>query len=152
MLRIASIVLSAALALSAPAATAEPAKVRGPFLLVTLPALGTVTWRCDPARKPGLAPGLPGLALGFRAFRNSATDHLRLHIGERTILRRVVQPGESVAFPYLRSRVQQLEIVQPTGAGTLRAFVTVSFVSPAVAPYCYPYLPPRLEVRVLSRR
>lgn len=144
--------LSAALAVSASAATAELAEVRGPFLLVALPALGTVTWRCDPARRPGAAPGLPGLALGFRAFRSSATDRLRFRVGGRTILRRVVQPGESVEFPYLRRRVQQLEIVQPTGAGTLRAVVTVSFVSPAVAPYCYSYLPPRIDVRVLPRR
>lgn len=152
MRRIAPIVLSVALALSAPAATARSAKARGPFLVVTLPALGTVTWRCDPARRPGLAPGLPGLALGFRAFPSSATDRLGFRVGGRTILRRVVQPGESVEFPYLRSRVQQLEIVQPTGAGTLRAFVTVTFVSPFIAPYCSSYLPPRIDVRVLPRR
>lgn len=136
----------------APSSSAAPAKVRGPFLLVSLPSLGTVTWRCDPARQPGLAPGLPGLALGFRSFRVSATDRLRFHVGERTILTRVVQPGQSVQLPYLRSRVQQLDIVQQTGAGTLRAFLTVSFVSPGTSTYCYSYLPPRIDVRVRPRR
>jgi hypothetical protein len=142
-----SITLAAALTLMASSATATPTRVRGPFLLVSLPSLGTVTWRCDPERRPGLAPGLPGLALGFRSFRGSATDRLRLRVGNRTILTRVVQPGESVRLPYLRSRVQQLDIVQFTGAGTLRAFVRVNFVTPATATYCYPYLPPRVDVR-----
>jgi hypothetical protein len=152
MRRLTPIALVVAVTLMAPSATATRTKVRGPFLLVSLPSLGTVTWRCDPERKPGLAPGLPGLALGFRSFRASATDRLSLQIGRRTVLRRVVQPGEYIQLPYLRSQVQKLEIVQFSGAGTLRALVTVNFITPATATYCYPYLPPRIDVRVGPRR
>jgi len=140
-----------ALILSAPAA-ASRRTTRGPFLLVSLPALGTVTWRCDPSLKPGVAPGLAAMALGFRAFVDSATDHIRLHVRDRTITTRVVQPGDSVDLPYVRSRVEQLDIVQQTGAGALRAFVTVDFVPHLPTTYCYPYLPPRIEVRVMPRR
>ncbi|HEX6491415.1 MAG TPA: hypothetical protein VF002_08590 [Gaiellaceae bacterium] len=57
------------LGVSQGAANRQP--VRGPWPLVSLAALGTVRWRCDPGRHPGLAPGLAGLALGFDA---SATD------------------------------------------------------------------------------
>lgn len=119
MRRLASIGFMAALIVIAPSAMAKPANVRGPFLLVSLSSLGTVTWRCDPSTKPGVAPGLAAMALGFRADVASATDHVRFHVCHRTILRRVVQPGESIKLPYVRSRVQQLDIVQQTGAGTL---------------------------------
>lgn len=139
-----------ALMLSAPSAASRQT-ARGPFLLVSLPALGTVTWRCDPAMKPGVAPNLPGMALGFRAFVNSATDHIRLHVRGRTITRRVVQPGDSIDLPYVRSRVQHLDLVQQTGAGTLRAFVTVDFVPHGPTTYCYRYLPPRIDVSVKPR-
>lgn len=152
MRRLASISLVAALIVLAPSAMAKPAKARGPFLLVSLPALGTVTWRCDPSMKPGVASGLAAMALGFRTNVASATDRLRFHIRRRTILRRVVQPGESIELPYVRSRVQQLDFVQQTGAGTLRAFVTVDFVPHGPTTYCYGYQPPRISVRVLPRR
>lgn len=142
--------LAVALILIAPSAVASSTKVHGPFLLASLPALGTITWSCDPARRPGLGPNLPGLALGFRSFRATATEHLRLNVGKRTLLRRVVQPGESVQFPYLRSRM--LDVVQSTGAGTLRGFVTANFVPHGPTTYCYRYLPPRIEVRVEPRR
>jgi hypothetical protein len=152
MRRLVCLTLFATLTLTGSAATASPRKIRGPFPLVTLPSLGTVTWRCDPDRRPGLAQGWPSLALGFRSPRASATTRLRLHVRGRTIARRVVQPGSSTELPYLQSRVQHLELVQFTGAGTLRAFVKVSFVSPATATYCYPYLQPRVDVRLLPRQ
>ena len=63
-----------------------------------------------------------------------------------------MQPGEAILLPYLRSRVQQLDLTQMTGAGTLRAFVRVEFAARGTSTYCYPYLPPRVEVRVLPRR
>ena len=149
---LASISLVAALIVTAPSATARPAAVRGPFLLVSLASLGTVTWRCDPSRRPGLAPGLPGLALGFRTLATGATERVRLHVGGRTILSRIVQPGQSIELPYIRSRVQQLDLLQATEAGTLRAFVTVNFAPHGISTYCYPYLPPRIDVRVLPRQ
>jgi hypothetical protein len=91
------------------------------------------------------------MALGFR-HSGSATDRLRLHVRGRTIITRVIQPDESFDLPYVRSRVQQLDIVQKTGAGTLRAFVSVDFVPHGPTTYCYGYLPPRIDVRVMPRQ
>ena len=124
--------------------------VRGPFALVSLPALGAVSWRCAPGRVPGVAPGLPGLALGFSAQRATA----RVRLGVRGVAGAwvSVQPGETVRFPFLRSRLQQLELVQFTGAGTLRASVSVDFVPGGSTTYCYDYLPPKVSVRVQPRR
>ena len=154
VLRVAGVILLGGLvpliASSTSAARSRPE--RGPFLLVALPALGTVTWRCDPSVKPGVAPGLAGMALGFHAFRNSATDQVRLRAAGQTIKNRVVQPGDTVRFPYVRSRRQRLEIVQRTGAGTLRASIDVDFAPHGPTTYCYPYLPPRVDVRVGPRR
>jgi hypothetical protein len=135
----------AVLILAADSASARSAKVRGPFLLVTLPALGTVTWRCEDSRQADFA-------LGFRAFAASADVHVRLHVGRRTIRRRQVLPGRSVRLPFLRSRVQQLDIIQGTGAGTLRAFVRVHFVPNYPSTYCWSYMPPRIDVRVHPRQ
>jgi hypothetical protein len=42
--------------------------------------------------------------------------------------------------------------VQKTGAGTLRAFVTVDFIPGGPTTYCYPYLPPRVDVYITPRR
>jgi hypothetical protein len=140
---LAALGLAVSLIVLAPAASGSSTKVRGPFLLVSLPSLGTMTWRCDPARGPGYA-------LGFRAFPISAEDLLRLHIGRRTIVTRGILPGHGIRLPYLRSRVQQVNLVQGTEAGTLRAFVTVDFV-PHGNVYCYPYFPPKTTVRVLPR-
>lgn len=154
MLRLALFSLTAALVLVVPSGTAQPTQptsVRGPFLLVSLPALGTVTWRCDSARK-GPAAGLPGLALGFRSPTGGSTERVRLRAAGRTILNRVVQPGERLNLPYLRTRVQQLDVTQKTGAGTLRAFITVDFAPHGPTTYCWPYLPPRIDVRLLPRQ
>lgn len=151
MRSLAALSLVVALILMTPSASARSTKVRGPFLLISLPAIGTITWRCDRSKQPSPALAFRGVALGFRAFVASATVHLRLHVRTRTIVARVVQPGESVRLPYLRSRVQQLDFIQKTGAGTLRAFVTVNFVWPATSTYCYSYLPPQIDVRVLPR-
>lgn len=140
----------AALALAVSPAFGRSVTERGPYLLVALPDLGIVTWRCDPAL-PGPAAGLPGLALAFR-HTAQATETVRLRVGGRTVLSRVLQPGQSVKFPYLRARRQNLEIVQRTGAGTLRAFVTVEFAPGGSSTYCYRYLPPALNVRVLPRQ
>lgn len=133
------------LILTAASAPARSVKVRGPFLLVALPALGTVTWRCEDSRRGDFA-------LGFRAASASADVRVRLHVGRRTIRRRQVLPGRSAFFPFLRTRVQQLDLVQGTGAGTLRAFVRVDFVPNHPSTYCWSYLPPRIDVRVHPRQ
>ncbi len=132
-------VLAAGLAAAPGAAVDE----RGPFYLVGLPSLGTLTWRCD-----GHDP--ERYALGFRAFR-TATTSIRLIARGRTVRSTRVHPRGVVRFPFVRSRVQRLEFVQGTGAGTLRATVTVSFVRDVPVSYCVPYAPPRIEVVVTPR-
>jgi hypothetical protein len=127
-------------------ALASASKVRGPWTLTALPAIGTVTWRCEPAGHG------ERLALGFRAFSDSATDRLELRAGGRTVVDRVVQPGEGVRLPYLVTLHQQLVVTQSTEPGTLRAFVTVDFSPRPISPsHCWPYLPPGMTVRVLPR-
>jgi hypothetical protein len=128
-------------------ASARSAKVRGPFLLMSLPSLGTVSWRCS-LTKPGVAPGQSAMALGFRAFWRSGTTTIRLHANGTTFSRHVVQPGESVRLLFVPTRVQHLDFVQGTEPGTLRAFVTVDFGTGG----CFPYLPPRVTVSVFARR
>lgn len=144
-------VLIAVLIGTASASTTRPKSERGPFLVVSLPALGSVTWRCDASRRPGVARDLPAMALGFRVFEDSATTVVRLHVRKRTIVQSSVHPGRSIRFPYVRSRLQQLDLVQATGAGTLRAFVSVDFVPGGGSKYCYDYLPPRVTVHVYPR-
>ena len=140
---LALLVLGSALAaLAAGSSSSAPTRQNGPFLLVSLPALGTVTWTCAPTRA---AP----YRLGFNAFRESATDEVRFHVGPRTIERRTVQPGDRVNFLWERSRLQQLDIVQGIKPGTLRAFVKVRFR--ARFEHCASCMPPRLEVLVLPR-
>jgi hypothetical protein len=148
------VVLAAVLAAAAVigAASASVARTRGPFLLVSLPDLGTVTWRCDPARERGPAPGLPGLALGFRATAVEATERLTLRVGGTTVVSRLVQPGDRFRLPYLHARVQRLDITQSIEPGTLSASVTVDFAPTPVVGYCQSYAPPKLDVHVSARR
>src|SRR5436309_15076796 len=107
---VAGFVLAALVAVSSTAA--QPVAVRGPYLLVSLASLGTVTWRCDPARQPSLA-------LGFHGFNSSADSYVRLHVGKRTYANRHVIPGRTVSFPFLKPQRQHLDIFQRTEAGTL---------------------------------
>jgi hypothetical protein len=138
--------------LAGTAADAHTTTVRGPWVLATLPALGTVTWRCDPKGQPRAAPGLGALGLGFRVFAWSATTDVRLRDASGTVTRLRLDPGHSVRFPFLPSHVQTLDFVQQTDAGKLVAHVRVDFVPHLLSTYCYPYLPPRVSVEVLPRR
>ena len=140
------------LAASTPEAPARRAGVHGPWPLVSLAGLGTVTWRCDPSRRLGLGPALPGLALGFRASRADKSGLARLRSAGRLVSERAFQPGDVIDFPYLPSRVQQVEIAESGEDGTLRAFVRVDFAPRAVSGYCWPYMPPATSVRLLARR
>jgi hypothetical protein len=131
-------------------AVATP-QVRGPWLLVTLPDVGTLTWRCEPRGQPAMGKGLPALALAFRARPSSATETVTFRAGSRRIVK-VLQPGQSVRFPYLAEPVQHVDVEQAIEPGRLVAHVEVAFVSPFVVGYCEPYAPPKLTVRVLPRR
>lgn len=140
------VALSAASAAGAPAGSS---RTRGPWLLTTLPSMGSVTWRCDVARERA---GRPALALGFRASRTGATEVLELTVAGRRVVRRTLQPGQVVALPYLDHAVQQLSVVQRTEPGTLRAVVRVDFSPRPVSPsHCWQYLPPAVTLRVFPR-
>jgi hypothetical protein len=149
--RLAGLCLGVSLVAVAASASAGPKTVRGPWALVSLAGLGTVTWRCDPGRRPGLAPGLPGLALGFDVSRLGQTGTLRLHMNRRTVLNRAIQPGQSIRLPYLHARVQRLDIAEGGEDGTLRAAVSVDFAAPATSNYCWSYLPPTVNAELQAR-
>ena len=117
---------------------------RGPWLLTSLPSIGSISWRC--AGGQGLAPG--AYALGFHAFASSATDEVMLSAGGRIRISRTVQPGEALAFPHLPIAVQRVTVVQGTEPRTLHATVTVNFQAQSGLSYCWPYLPPPVTVRV----
>jgi hypothetical protein len=108
------------------------------FLLVTLPALGTVTWRCDPERQSFFA-------LGYRQPFLSATTEVELRAAGRLVSRRTVN-SDAVRFRYLSTRRQRLSFVQATEPGTIRATVTVDFAGRGT--HCAFYMPPGIAVRV----
>jgi hypothetical protein len=131
-------------AAAATAPTTAP-QARGPFLLVTLPSLGTVTWTCDAAARR------PSYGLGYRASPRFATTLIELRIAGRVLTTRRIHPGRGLRFAARSARRQELLFVQGTGAGTLRARVSVDFAPLPPVTYCAPYAPPRLVVHV-SRR
>jgi hypothetical protein len=117
-----------------------------PAVLTALPAIGTVYWRADCAKTTW--------AIGMKMFRSSSTDHLTFQLARRTFIR-VVQPGESVWFPFAADKIQLLRVAQPTKPGTLRATVKINFGVPrpgkAAVPHCYGYAPPRVSVEIYPR-
>jgi hypothetical protein len=99
-----------------------------------------------------MGPGLPGLALGFRAARLGQSGRLQLIVGRRTVRTAVIQPGRTITLPFLRASVQRLMVSEAGEDGTLRATVTVTFAPPFVSGYCWPYMPPRVAVLLTPRR
>jgi hypothetical protein len=120
---------------AAPASSNAATKSR-PFLLVALPALGTVTWRCDFERQSFFA-------LGYRP--SGTTTDVELRAGGRLISRRRMSAKEA-PFPYLSARTQRLTFVQATEPGTVRATVTIDFASGGT--HCWSYMPPAITARV----
>jgi hypothetical protein len=137
------IALLSFLTIPATALAPAPQPPRGPFLLAGLASLGEVSWRCEGAP--------PAFALEFRAFRVSATMTIALRARGSPVVVRVVQPGERVRLPALRTPTQRLTIMQRTKPGTLRALLDVDF-RPRGSSFCWPYLPPGLTLRLLPRR
>ncbi|MBA2741292.1 MAG: hypothetical protein H0U46_04700 [Actinobacteria bacterium] len=142
MTRIGVVAVVATLLVGAmPGVAAQPMQEAN--LLVSLPSLGTVTWRC------GIAPG--SYNLGFRVFERGASTEARLVVGGLVVLSRTVHPGHAWRLP-AAGREQRLELSQFTGAGTLKATVSARFERRPVASHCYRYSPPNLVVRVAARR
>ena len=139
--------LSTCLALNAGGSEARKASAlgthttaRGPFVLVSLGSLGTVTWTCE---------GRTGrYALGFRLAGRWATTSVTLRVSGRGQRQVTVQPGDRVTFPFLAEDVQRLVIAQRTGARTIRAEVAATFDPGASYAFCWAYLPPTLDVRM----
>jgi hypothetical protein len=136
LLRIGAVLLASA-AVAASATDAAEQK-RGPFLLVTLPSLGTVTWSCG-------GPRDREVALAFRVPVSDATTMVEFAAGH--VARAVaLQPGQSTRFPHLAPGQQRLNITQGTEARTLHATVIATFNS--TQSYCFRYFPPRIRVAV----
>jgi hypothetical protein len=113
----------------------------GPFRLVSLPVLGTITWRCKTASSRDTRH-----ALAFRAFSLSATTTIRFTAGKLT-RRVVVQPGSTARLPWRAQWTQRLALTQSTEPRTLHALVTVRFLSGQI---CSADMPPNVGVRVWS--
>jgi hypothetical protein len=142
-MRLVSLVILLLVVIGGPIASARMERERGPWLLTSLPSMGSITWRCT----AGARPSARAYALGFRALVSSATDEVRLLVNGRVMLSRTVQPGESVSFPHLAAAVQQVEVTQGTEPRTLKATVDVDFKWAGYS-YCWSYLPPPVTVRV----
>lgn len=140
-----SLVLCLAALLASAGVTAGSVVVRGPWTLTALPAIGTISWRCQPS--------LSGerYGLGFVAFASGATDRIQLRARGRTVVDRLVQPGQRLTLPYAGLR-QRLVVSQSTEPGTLRAVVDVDFRPRPISPsHCFSYLPPALSLELAPR-
>lgn len=135
----AALVVSVGLA-APPARTAG--QRRGPFVLVTLPSLGTVSWFCG-------GPSDREVALAFRVSRMDATTFIRFAAAgvKRAV---TLQPGQSTRFPFFAPGRQQLTVDQGTEARTLHAIVVATFSRGQS--YCFSYFPPRITARVWQAR
>jgi hypothetical protein len=142
-MRFALLVILLFVVIGGPIASARVDRERGPWLLTSLPSMGSITWRCT----AGVRPSSRAYALGFRALASGATDEVRLLVNGRVVLSRTVQPGGSVAFPHLPAAVQRVEVTQGTEPRTLKAAVSVDFDWAGYS-YCWSYLPPPVTVRV----
>ena len=146
-MRLGAVVITMLALIGGPIASARVARERGPWLLTSLPAMGSITWRCT----AGARTTPRAYALGFRALGSSATDEVQLLVNGRAVLHRTVQPGESVLFPHLTAATQRLVVTQGTEPRTLMAAVKVDFKWTGNS-YCWPYLPPPITVRVTYAR
>jgi hypothetical protein len=120
---------------------------RGPWLLATLPGMGTITWRCD-ARFAGLRT----YRLAFDASTSKATERVTMLAGGIVQVSRVVDGPVRLLAPPTAFPRRQIRVVQATEPGTLRAIVTVDFAPRPVSPsHCFPYLPPATTARLFPR-
>jgi hypothetical protein len=135
-------IVSIALALLALAATpTHEERTRGPFVLVSVGELGTITWRCGERGER--------YAIGYRGSPLSATTVVRARIGHRRT-RTVVNPGGRIRFPLVRARRQKITLAQATEPGVLRATIVADFGAGSIA-HCWSYAPPRVDLRLTPR-
>jgi hypothetical protein len=141
--RLVSFVVLLLVVIGGPIASARVERERGPWLLTSLPSMGSITWRCS----AGARASSREYALGFRALASSATDEVQLLVNGRVVVSRTVQPGESLAFPHLAAALQRVEVTQGTEPRTLKAAVNVDFKWAGYS-YRWSYLPPPVTVKV----
>jgi hypothetical protein len=118
------------------------ARAGGPFELVSIPALGTVTWACGPEANR--------FGLGLRVDPPRTTTDVALY-AEGRIRRRARITDRPLRLRLLPARRQALVLRQFSGAGTLTGTVAVDFGAGRVAAPCLPHLPPRTVVRMGPR-
>lgn len=115
---------------------------RGPFELVSIPSLGTVTWACGPEATR--------FGLGFRVDPPRTTTDVALHAGGK-IRRRARITDEPFRIRLLPLRRQTLHLRQLSKAGSLTGTVRVDFGAGRAAVPCWPHLPPKTVVRIGPR-
>jgi hypothetical protein len=115
----------------------------GPFFLVQLPSLGTLTWRTTTPN------GQDWHGLAYKPTPPIATTELRLWVGGR-VVRRTVN-DKAVVLPLSPNRFQAVTLSQMTEPGTLRASVRVDFKPGVTYTYCAPYMPPGLAITLHPR-
>ena len=116
----------------------------GPFFLVQLPSLGTLTWRTVTHN------GRDWHGLGYKPTPPTATTRVILRVGGHIVARRTVNEN-AVRFAAYSNRLQTVTLSQMTEPGTLKATAMVDFKPGAVATYCQPYFPPGLRISLLPR-
>jgi hypothetical protein len=138
-----STVAVAAIALAATASggatgTRDAGRVTaGPFLLVKLASLGTITWRCEGDR----------YGLGYRLPHASATTRLVFRVGtSRAPVQTAVLQRGGMRLPARREVSQRISLTQMTEPRTLKALIRVTFAPVQNFAYCASYLPPRVQV------
>ena len=141
---VAALLLIGSLLLASGEAAGERAASSLPFLLVALPSLGTVSWRCD-------TKNANRFSLEFHQFPPTADTYIRLIAGGRTVKSVHSLPSETVGFPFLTTRYQRLTFVQGTEPRTLYAHVTVDFKLQPGYSFCWPYVPPRTTAAFWTR-
>ena len=116
----------------------------GPFFLVKLPSLGTLTWRTATRN------GKDWHGLGYRPTPPIATTFVGLRVGGRIVAGRTVNE-RAVRFSLYPHRYQVVRLTQITEPRTLKATITVDFRPGSAGEYCALYVPPGLRITLLPR-
>jgi hypothetical protein len=141
------VVLCALAAVLAAGTAGGRGELRGPWVLVSLPGMGSLSWGCDSRRH-----GFRTYVLRFDAGQATADERVTLVAGGRTLYSRVIRSPARLVFPPAPVARRTLRIEQATEPGVLRVVVAVDFAARPVSPsHCRPWLPPATTVRILPR-